>query len=965
LTIGRAPFNYISNMPHDGWRLFLPYWIDMYKHGKPSITKEGIMGWYRKNPASLCYGGATTGNTASQLQIEFDPAEVAQDKIFFSALLTGSASVQVTVGGVPVPITWDNIPNGGIGVWHGSASYSYNRGEVVISLARGVTIAEIRGPAISSVCDGGFSNWNAWVGSASGPSIAAVSPILSIDEQQCIQGTAPGNFKGLCEFSCAYGYCPVGACVCLALGPPRELPQPTGVKGYPIAGEGSSYIGLCSFACNYGYCPLNACGTVPVPLTEPTVSPFLPPACRSGSGEGSFAGLCSFSCNYGFCPMRRCTCTGIGALVDAPPRNTSIKGHYTDQNTDDEGLCNFACQHGYCPDTCSFTRVDPPEPSDPGPSDPEPSDPDDVCKAEDGTYSTEPVAPGSHMDWYLMLPEYAASTGRQYITIVNLTPHRFKLDHTHSYQMDVFDFDDIPQGRARQNIAHYTEKTGANPVDTNGEAYYNIDGTDKKFVVRATTHIPDTCPRRTVVDLSGMGLGQREYLVPEQETPVTLVITGSNTRGFITSLTHGPGNWMHQLYDVIKDRQIRHIVMPGTHNSGMSTISGHILSGGSVTNTQNQALNIYDQLRAGARWFDLRIASIHQTTPNEGQYGFWALHVDKERVEVVIGNTGEGLSDIIEEINRFTDENSGEVIFFRLKYLLGIRKVPSLGPIDWGQDIIDDFFYQLKKVNNRCGNLDVSESFEKRKASFFMDQNNGKGCVVFILNGHLKPEIWSIDDGIYNASSMRFLDYWSNKPDTESMADAEIMEWNKVPRSGVNDEKDDQVFIAQWLVSAKPITTQEYGLQNLAIKPTNPALYWAGVNNMSPEKWPNVLMVDYIGVIVKDMFDWASLGAELYTLAIGLNLYMISENCGISKRRSPLLPAPSSPLMANIYSSNRLTDMTKPWNGIIFANGTVLENPPPTLHPGRVEILKNGTVFNNGTVLEKSIPNPDFMSTSV
>lgn len=231
----------------------------------------------------------------------------------------------------------------------------------------------------------------------------------------------------------------------------------------------------------------------------------------------------------------------------------------------------------------------------------------------------------------------------------------------------------------------YTSKVSANPVDDNGEAYYNIEGTDKKFVIRATTHIPDYHPRRTVIDLSGIGLGQREYKDPGQEVPVTLVITGSENYGFIASLRHGPGNWMHSLYDVIKDRDIQNVIIPGTHDPGMSIISHPLLSGGDSANTQTQGINIYNQLRAGARWFDLRIASIHQTTPNEGKYGFWATHVNDELAEVVIGNTGEGLTDIIDEINQFTKESPGEVIFFRLKYLVGMRKVPSLVPIYWGK----------------------------------------------------------------------------------------------------------------------------------------------------------------------------------------------------------------------------------------------------------------------------------------
>lgn len=238
------------------------------------------------------------------------------------------------------------------------------------------------------------------------------------------------------------------------------------------------------------------------------------------------------------------------------------------------------------------------------------------------------------MPWQYMLdPTNVAITGKTYVTIVNLTPHRFKLAAEHSYQMDEFDWDDIPSGKARQNVAHYTSSAGKNPADTNGEAYYDIEGTDKKFVVRATTHTPDEYPRRIVMDLSGMGLGQREYKVPGQEVSVTLVITGSNSYGFISSLQHGPGNWMSQLREVIGGRKLNQIVVPGTHDAGMSKISQAMVSIGSETNTQTQALNVYDQLRAGSRWFELRIASIHQVSPECcNNYDFWVAHVSTENM---------------------------------------------------------------------------------------------------------------------------------------------------------------------------------------------------------------------------------------------------------------------------------------------------------------------------------------------
>lgn len=239
------------------------------------------------------------------------------------------------------------------------------------------------------------------------------------------------------------------------------------------------------------------------------------------------------------------------------------------------------------------------------------------------------------MPWNLMLdPTNAAFSGKTYVTIVNLSPHRFKLAAKHSYQMTDFDWDDIPSGKARQNLANYASVTQGNAVDTNGEAYYDIEGTDKKFVIRATTHIPDEYPRRIVMDLTGMGLGQREYKVPGQEVSVTLVITGSDSYGFISSLQHGPGNWMNQLRDIISGRTLKQIVMAGTHDAGMSKLTDAMVSVGSERNTQTQALNIYDQLRAGSRWMDLRIASIHQVSPKCcDNYDFWAAHVSIKYVQ--------------------------------------------------------------------------------------------------------------------------------------------------------------------------------------------------------------------------------------------------------------------------------------------------------------------------------------------
>lgn len=286
---GKTPFNYATNMPHDGWRQFLPYVIDMYKFGTATITQEGLNAWYRLTPKSAgCQNGGTTGNTASQLQIEFNPADIVEDKIFYTALLASSQSVTVTVGGVDLGATWTSTPDGGVGLYHGSVAYGGATGQVVVSVGSSLVM---RGESITTSCNraadqNGVMNWNAWVGSATGASVHA-SPALPMEDQGCIKGTGAPAYQGLCEFSCHLNYCPIGACTCLAMGANVTRPTETGINGFPAAGLDSTYSGLCAFACQYGYCPPQACDTVEHDLTTPTVSPFSAPACIAGTGEGN------------------------------------------------------------------------------------------------------------------------------------------------------------------------------------------------------------------------------------------------------------------------------------------------------------------------------------------------------------------------------------------------------------------------------------------------------------------------------------------------------------------------------------------------------------------------------------------------------------------------------------------------------------------------------------------------------
>ncbi|KAL4909687.1 glycoside hydrolase [Aspergillus multicolor] len=173
LSDAGAPFDYANGMPHDGWRVLLPYLIEQYKveskeeRDNVEIKEELLSVWYRLSPAWACEDGNTTGNAEAHDQTIFEPVEILEDKIFYSALLEESANVDVFIGGGNGTARWTDTPQGGRGIYHGSVDMGDREGEVVVMLSRnGETFNEMRGKGIElqKNCPLNQTNWNAWVG---------------------------------------------------------------------------------------------------------------------------------------------------------------------------------------------------------------------------------------------------------------------------------------------------------------------------------------------------------------------------------------------------------------------------------------------------------------------------------------------------------------------------------------------------------------------------------------------------------------------------------------------------------------------------------------------------------------------------------------------------------------------------------------------------------------------------------
>ncbi|KAK4233824.1 hypothetical protein C8A03DRAFT_47714 [Achaetomium macrosporum] len=87
--------------------------------------------------------------------------------------------------------------------------------------------------------------------------------VPSAGEEGCIVGESPDlNADSLCQFACAYGFCPEPTCICTLTGPAMALPAVVSNQDFMAWDELNVDLQrLGKFACKYGYCPPDSCTT--------------------------------------------------------------------------------------------------------------------------------------------------------------------------------------------------------------------------------------------------------------------------------------------------------------------------------------------------------------------------------------------------------------------------------------------------------------------------------------------------------------------------------------------------------------------------------------------------------------------------------------------------------------------------------------------------------------------------------
>jgi hypothetical protein len=283
--------------------------------------------------------------------------------------------------------------------------------------------------------------------------------------------------------------------------------------------------------------------------------------------------------------------------------------------------------------------------------------PNKVCTPGSDSNPARPVeANGAYPPPSLTWPD--ANPYQGYFVLVNGSPYKWKVIYQHSYQMDTWQWYDVPAGESLQ--IEYQFKDDETRVDDKGEVTYEIEGTNKTFQVWA--RVEESDPRNNVLHLrvqydnlntqdkpgggslelpqrAGIGSGHRS---------IPWVLTGSETYGYWSSASP-PAGWMGSIMDVIGPRKLKHVCMPGSHDAGMYKLDGKTPSA-NEGNTLTQWLNIYNQLRRGSRYFDVRPVVANA----DGDYycGHYSTVPDND-IGHMQGGNGERLSELVKQTNQY------------------------------------------------------------------------------------------------------------------------------------------------------------------------------------------------------------------------------------------------------------------------------------------------------------------------
>ncbi|KAL5118019.1 hypothetical protein ACEQ8H_004003 [Pleosporales sp. CAS-2024a] len=422
--------------------------------------------------------------------------------------------------------------------------------------------------------------------------------------------------------------------------------------------------------------------------------------------------------------------------------------------------------------------------------------------------------------------------------------------------MDTWNWPTVSAGKASKVYVEFGT-IGQTKGDA-GEAYYNIANSASKFSVLARK----PSDYQLTISLDDMSTKQSP-----QGSQLDIGFRHDATVNWIMS-TDESGQWWSNSGTYVDWMQQR------SHDAGMSTFNPGTI-GANFANTQTQYLDISGQLLAGSRYFDLRpVLSNGQWV--SGHYS--ALENDVQ--DIWVGGNGQSIADIIRQINEFTAQYQ-ELIIINLSHTLDTdNQYKDLSQTQW-----NSLFDTLKALNNRYtvshpGTTDLTTQV---LGEFITDRAS---VLIFAqLPSGIRLGTYA-DQGFYSSANFPLYDSYSNTNDISKMESDQFAKL-AANRNIVSDAgaRKDRFHVFDWLMTQQPedVLVRDRAILNLAAAAFD-RLVIDGWNAFTPQRFPNVLLVDALGIRDKsvvfpyDKVRSVGVNYDLVALAVAVNNGMAGRN---------------------------------------------------------------------------------------
>ncbi|KAE9363380.1 PLC-like phosphodiesterase [Stipitochalara longipes BDJ] len=373
--------------------------------------------------------------------------------------------------------------------------------------------------------------------------------------------------------------------------------------------------------------------------------------------------------------------------------------------------------------------------------------------------------------------------------VFNGTPYIWKLTQpTHEYQMNSWSFpDEILPNSFIQTYVEWDGSIGDTESDDAAEADYSIQGTSSTFQIQAS--YPDF--KINLIGMSTLSQSQQDqidigFVWNEVSYPAfdgnIVIISGVDGQFICNSTNQLRVPWLQNNLPTLGSRSLRHLCLPASHDSGMSTI-GYSTEFGTSLNCQAQSNDLATQLGYGIRFFDIRPVISH------GDY-YTGHYSDVGGILNWQGADGQKISDIVNQVNSFTNAFP-ELVILRITH--DYDTDGSYG--GFNQTQWNGLFGQLSLLKHLFTAPSGTSDLTTLSLNTFIGNNQAAVVLIIELDNGITLGDY-VGKGFYDSSLFPLYDNYANTDGPNTTTGDQLQKL-----AAQRASPDSQVFLLNWTLT--------------------------------------------------------------------------------------------------------------------------------------------------------------------